>query len=299
MVAGRRASQPCRGDRLSTAAIALVLAAAVVHASWNLLAKQLGGGASTVLAYTLAGLAVYAPIGLVALVIDSRPDLHGLAWIAVGGVLQTVYFLALQRAYATGDLSIVYPLARGIGPVLAVAGGIVLFGERPGPVALVGAVFVAVGILALLGAGLRHGRHDAAAIRYALLTAATIGTYTLWDGHGVRTLGLSPWVYLWLAEIVVAVLVGAYLRTRLDEVRAIFARSGRRVAAVGFLQMAGYSLVLAALQRADVSRVAPARELSIALGAAAGARLLGEPLGRRRVAAATVVACGVAALAVG
>ena len=116
------------------------------------------------------------------------------------GCMHAAYFVFLQRGYATGDLSLVYPLARGTGPIFATAGAIALLGERPGPVALAGTAAIAVGVVLLLATrGLARGP----ALVYALLTGLLIGIYTVWDGHAVRASHAEPLVYLLLTNITI------------------------------------------------------------------------------------------------
>src|ERR687897_3652523 len=131
-------------------ALALVLAAAVFHATWNLLAKRVGdGGAVFVWLFGFCSLVIYAPLAVVVLV--SAPHLGPVQFLFMfgSGVLHLGYFVLLQRGYAVGDLSLVYPLARGTGPLLATAAAIVLLGERPGTLALAGIALITIGVLLL------------------------------------------------------------------------------------------------------------------------------------------------------
>src|ERR1700722_3699359 len=125
---------------MTTAALLLVLSAALLHATWNLLAKRAGGGLPFVYLVGVINLALYAP-PVAAYWWWKRPELAGaaLAWIVGSGVLKAGYSLFLQRSYRTGDFSLIYPLARGTGPLLSTAGAIILFSERPSAIALCGA----------------------------------------------------------------------------------------------------------------------------------------------------------------
>src|SRR5579871_4397847 len=135
---------------MSLLAVALVLVAAVMHATWNLLAKRTGGGAEFVWLFGLLSIALYAPF-MVAVVLIERPhfDLIVIVFLAGTGVLHTAYFLFLQRGYRSGDLSLVYPLARGSGPLLATVVAVALLGERPGFIALGGTLLILSGVLIL------------------------------------------------------------------------------------------------------------------------------------------------------
>ena len=212
------------------------------------------------------------------------------------GCSHTLYFVLLQRGYATGDLSLVYPLARGTGPIFATAGAIAFLGERPGPLALAGTCAIAVGVVLLLAT---RGISRGPALAYAVLTGLLIGVYTVWDGHAVRASHAEPLFYLLIANLtIVAALTPTALRHR-STVR-LLARDYRGVVvAVGILSPFAYALVLFATRLAGVSYVAPVREVSILIGAVIGTHYYRERGGWQRIAGAAAIVCGVIALAVG
>lgn len=189
--------------------LALVIVAAVAHASWNLLAKPAVGGAAFVWLCAVAGTLLYLPVLVVALVVDPGP----LAWTAVGlmagsGVLHALYFVLLQRGYATGDLSMVYPLARGTGPLLSTTAAIAFLDERPSPPAIAGAALIVAAVFSLIRrSGEPGSRRGGRATVFALLTGAAIAAYTLWDKHAVGTAALSPIVYYWGTNLANAALL--------------------------------------------------------------------------------------------
>jgi drug/metabolite transporter (DMT)-like permease len=167
---------------VSALALALVLTSAVAARELEPGGPADAGRPAFVWLGALAAAVLYAPLAVaVALVGEGRVSAAGLAFMAGSGVIHSAYFLALQRGYATGDLSLVYPLARGTGPVLSVAGAVLLLGERPGPLALAGAGLIVVAVLPLSG-GVRHEGAEGA-VAFALLTGALIAAYTLWDAH--------------------------------------------------------------------------------------------------------------------
>jgi len=131
-------------------ALGLVLVAAVCHATWNLVAKRVGGGPAFAWVFTAASSVLYAPLGIAALLIV-RPELTAAAWLFIlgNGLLHVAYLVALLHGYRVGDLSVVYPVARGTGPLLAALAAIVLLGERPTPVALGGVALIGAGVLSL------------------------------------------------------------------------------------------------------------------------------------------------------
>ena len=210
--------------------------------------------------------------------------------MAGSGLLHVGYYTSLQRGYREGDLSVVYPLARGTGPVLSVAGAILFLGERPSAVGLAGGAMIVAGVLALAVGG-----SSRAGIGAAIATGAFIAAYTVWDAHAVGPLNQPPIAYFCGAEVIRAtLLVPLALR---DDIGATWRRDRRAIIGVGTLSPLAYVLVLFALTRAPISLVAPVRESSVVLGALLGARVLGEGDLLKRVLAATAIALGIAALA--
>jgi drug/metabolite transporter (DMT)-like permease len=282
-------------------ALALVLASAVAHATWNLFAKRAAGGVPFLwLALTLA-IPLYAPIAVAVLVITGATiGPLEILWMFVNGALNVAYFIFLQRGYRAGDLSVVYPIARGTGPVLATIAAILIFGERPTPLALAGAVGIAVGVFVLTGDPRKlRQRGVGEAVGYALLTGVTIATYTLWDKRGVSALLIPPILYEWGSNIARAAVLTPLALPRWIEVRTEWRANRTAVLAVATLSPLAYMLVLTALSISPVSYVAPAREIGILFGVLIGARTLAEAdIGRRSVAAILMVG-GVIALALG
>jgi drug/metabolite transporter (DMT)-like permease len=283
-------------------ALGLVLAAAVAHAGWNVLAKKAGGGVGFVWLYSALGAVMWAPVALgVVLVARPHVGLAGAAFMAGSGALHATYFVALQRAYADGDLSVVYPLARGLGPLISTAAAIAILGERPGPVAVAGAILITASVLALAarGAALHPGPEPRAGLAWAVATGVLIGAYTLWDKHAVDGLAQEPILYLWGGNVCWALLLAPFALRRPGELTRERRINMRGALGVALLAPVAYVLVLFALRIAPVSYVAPAREVSILFGAAMGSRLLGEGDSAWRLAAASAIALGILGLAVG
>lgn len=282
-------------------ALGLVLGSAVLHATWNLAAKRSGGGLGFIWLFTVLSVVIYAPVALVAAIII-RPTL---GWLELGFVLGTAllhlaYFASLQRGYQLGDLSLVYPLARGTGPVLSTTAAILLFGERPGPVAITGAVLIAVSVFVLASSGgIRSVATVRTAVGYGLLTGALIASYTLWDKYAVSTVMIAPLIYDWLNSVTRSLLLTPFAVRSWPDIRRDWQRSWRSVLVVAVLSPLAYIMVLTALVFTPVSYVAPAREISILFGTIMGARLLAEGDPRRRVLAASGMVAGVIALAIG
>jgi drug/metabolite transporter (DMT)-like permease len=285
---------------MSPQVLALVAAAAVTHAGWNLLAKPAAGGAAFVWLCAVAGTVLYLPLTVAVAATDPGP----LGWTALGlmagsGALHAVYFVLLQRAYAHGDLSVVYPLSRGTGPLLSTTAAIVFLGERPPLLAVAGAAIVIAAVFSLI----RPSRDPAAdagrGTLFAVLTGAAIASYTLWDKQAVDAAALSPIVFYWGTNLANAALLSPVALRRREDLRAAWSASRLRALGVGLLSPLAYILILYALARAPVSYVAPARESSIVIGTLLGTFLLGEPDALPRLAAAAAILAGVVVLAVG
>jgi|SRR5947209_5769357 len=283
---------------MSLTPLSLVIFAAVAHASWNFFAKTTGGGATFVALVNVLSALLYLPVMAIAVAAGANPPTGRLILVAsVSGAIHGLYFLTLQRGYRDGDLSVVYPLARGTGPLIASTVAILFLGDRPSPLGAAGAGAIVAATLAL-GASAGSGRPGRRAVALAVLTGVFIASYTLWDRGAVHEHGVSPIVYYWGVTTTEAVLLAPLLGRR-GEVAAVWRRARSEVLAVAVLSPLAYTLVLFALAVASVTYVASARELSIVFGAALGLRQLGEPQPLRRLALAGAVLFGVIALAVG
>ncbi len=280
----------------------LVLGSAVVHASWNLWLKQLGPSVrSGPLLWLLTSLSavVYAPFAC-GMIAESgwRPDATSLALILGSGFIHVGYFVLLLRGYRAADLSLVYPVARGTGPLLAAAGAVLLLGERPTPLSVAGTLSIAAGVLVIAGrpAGLSPGAL-APGVAYGLATGVSIAIYTLWDGWSVKRALIPPLVFYWGGEVVRVLLLTPVAMGARREVFELFRAQRWRVLGIALLSPLSYILILFALRSGDVGHIAPAREVSILIGAWLGGRVLGEGDRRRRSIAAVAFAVGVMALA--
>jgi drug/metabolite transporter (DMT)-like permease len=288
---------------LSTTALLLVILAAVCHATWNLAAKRAAHVGGVFLFWTtLLSSLVFAPWALWIVLQDG----FVWSWIMAGamvasGFLHLAYSHALQSGYRKADLSVVYPIARGTGPLLSSLGAFVLLAEVPGPLRLLGLAGVVGGILLIATDGrlstfTRPGAM--AGLRWGLLTGSLIATYTLVDGAAVKLLLLSPVLLDWGANVVRTLLLTPHVLR--DRQGSIAVMQGHWVSAwtVAVLAPFGYILVLLAMQQgAPLSVVAPMREMSMMLVALLGMVLLREPVGRARLAGCALMVAGVVLLA--
>ncbi len=284
------------------AALLLLLSAATMHATWNFFAKGARNDAALSFASASCASIAYLPIVLVVIIIE-RPSFgwEALGFLTGSSMLQVAYFFMLGQGYKRGDLSLVYPLARGTGPTLAVIGAIVLFGERPSPLAIAGTVLVVSGIIVMSWSSeLRGGGGIGMAVVFALATGSITATYTLWDKQGIEW--LTPLLYGYGLEVGRALLVAPFVlatSASRGRLRAALGDQRRPILAIGLLSPGAYMMVLAALSLAPVSYVAPAREVSILIGALLGLRLLGESHPVRRMTGAMGIVLGIVALAAG
>jgi drug/metabolite transporter (DMT)-like permease len=289
-------------DTVSPTVILLVAIAAVAHATWNLTIKAAGTSGTRFLwlTFVVATLAV-APFGITSLAKTSGSQLALLLLLALGsGALQIVYFLTLQRGYRKGDVSIVYPLARGSGPLLSVIFAIILFGERPSPLSLAGAGIVIVGVVVIGFAGGRGKlRADRVGILYGLLVGVTIAGYTLWDANAVVQQHLPTFGYFWVTIVVQLLAFAPFALRRPEFIVAVAKQHWASALVVGILSPLAYVLVLFAFTLAPVSLVAPAREVSVVLVAIGGWLLFREPHPIQRILGAIIVLGGVTLLAIG
>jgi drug/metabolite transporter (DMT)-like permease len=285
---------------MSFFALVLVLAAAFFHATWNLLAKRAGSeGAVFVWLFGSLSTLLYAPL-VVGVVLVQRPALGTveLGFMLGSGVLHTGYFLLLQKGYSAGDLSVVYPLARGTSPLLATVAAVAFLGERPSLPALLGVLLIAGGVYLISGGPGGVPASGRGAV-YGLLTGVFIAAYTLWDARAVSVLLIPPLLQSWTAGAAQAAMLAPYALRRWDKVRGIWRAHRSAVLGIAVLMPLSYILVLTALVFTPVSYVAPAREVSVLIAVLMGARLLSEGDLPRRMLAAGAMVVGVTALATG
>jgi drug/metabolite transporter (DMT)-like permease len=272
----------------------LILVAAIAHAAWNAMLKGSENPLALATRAVSVGALVSFPILAVVWLAQGRPGLAPLGYVLalISGGLELVYFICLSAAYQRGELSVVYPIARGTAPLLAVLVGLILLGERVGGAAFMGIAFLLLGIWAV-----RRPAPAGPALVPALLTGVMIAAYTSVDRIGVR-LG-PPWLYGWLLWFFEAAFLLLYARLR-GSLRFQLADDVRRTVIVGVLMTGAYFMILFALSLAPLAIVAPLRESAIVLVTAWGIWRLGERRGAWiRIAGAIAILAGIALLTVG
>jgi drug/metabolite transporter (DMT)-like permease len=270
-------------------AFGLALSAAFLHAFWNLLLARARDVEAATAVALLASVIVFAPVAVFLWDVEAR------VWpfVAVTSLLQLLYFVLLSTAYRRAELSFVYPLARGLAPLLVLLVGVVALGAGASAAQAVGVCLVGIGVL--LVRGLR-GPGDARGASLGVAIAACIAAYTLVDKYGIRY--ADPVVYL---ELGMAPAALGYFAIAMHSDRVLRLKRELRLApvAAGIASFAAYVLVLAALQRASAASVAAVRETSVVIAAVLAAPVLGEAVGQARIAGAAVVAAGIALVSLG
>jgi drug/metabolite transporter (DMT)-like permease len=282
-------------------ALTLILTAAFIHATWNLLNKKASGHATFTWVVASSSALLYAPVAAAAVFYwNASVSLTTIALMAGSAVLHTAYFVLLNEGYRVGDLSLVYPLARGTGPLLSSIAAILILGERPSLLAVCGGVLIVLGVIVLTAdpAGLRAGAARKAIV-YALATGSFIAAYTLWDKQAVARFAVAPIILDWGANLGRTLLLTPFALRHWKEVQNEWRTHRFEALGVALLVPLSYILVLMAMQFTPVSYVAPAREISILIGTAMGTRFLAEGRGAWRLAAAGAMVLGVVALALG
>ncbi len=284
-------------------ALALILISAVLHASWNLIAKHNRGSSLFFFQALVAATVIFLAPFIVLLIQNPFPP-EGWIWIILTGIIHTFYFGTLATAYRRADLSVAYPIARGLGPALVLVVAVGILREPVSTLGVAGVLAVVFGIYTINiqrnGAGSWLAPIQALTRpegRYAAATGVSIAAYTLIDNQGVSVVNPLVYIYFMYALSGLGVLV-IFAFSPPDWSALRQPKPWAQAAALAVLSITAYSLVLTALTMAPTPYVSAARELSIVIGAALGVLFLGEPLRRERIGGAVLVAVGVAMIAV-
>ena len=285
-----------------TRSLLLLLVAAVLHALANVLMKN----SRVKLAFVWWMLALTSVIGIPLLF--SLPEVEGRGWwfVLISGILEVLYFFTLTRAYSAGDLSVVYPIARGSAPLFLLIWAILILEERPTILGYCGIFSVAAGLYLINLPSIQQWNRPlhafrSAAPRWALLTGILISTYTAVDKMGVQYFTPIQYIYLVLCVGWILLSVQWLFRRRRAELIAEVSHRKRMVAviAAAIAGTAGYTLVLAAMKMIPVSYVGAIREVSVVIGTWIGIRFMNEKGGALRLIASCLVVIGIALIAIG
>jgi drug/metabolite transporter (DMT)-like permease len=283
---------------MSTTVVLAVLLAAFLHASWNALVK--GGSDRWMTSGMIGG---FGGIGALILALGflPLPLVHHWPWLIGSGALHALYFIFLVNAYAHGDLGKVYPIARGSAPLIIAALSAPLVGDVPNLWEYIAVLVIVAGVLALSLEPARLATANLRTIILALLTGACIAAYSLFDAVGIRTVApdIDHGIFVYLAWIMVFAAIPIIIATYIVRRGHILVHL-RAHALIGIggatIALTSYGLVLFAFANAPVASVAALRETGVVFAALIGVLVLSEPLGKRRIPAAILVAGGAAAL---
>ncbi|MEJ5152160.1 MULTISPECIES: DMT family transporter [unclassified Comamonas] len=292
-------------------AFTLIIAAGIIHAFWNIVAKKAGGDARFSLFTSVLNALVWLPVGWwVGKDVVPQWGLTEWAFVSASALLHIFYFVTLLRGYRVADLTVVYPLARGSGPLISSMVAVLFLGEHlsslgaVGIAAVVAGVFLIAGGPAMLRAATRPGPGEARdrtikGLYYGLLTGLFIAAYTVVDSYAVKVMLLSPILLDYMGNLVRVVMLAPLGMMNWAETRRLWLQQWRFALVVAIFSPMAYVLVLYAVQTAPISHVAPAREVSMLFAALIGGKLLGEGDRLLRIAGALLIGVGVVALGLG
>jgi len=284
---------------MSLLALALVLAAACCHATWNFLVKRVNGGPELVWLFSSITIVLYLPVALwIYLVQQPVIGLRELGFCIVGAALHLGYFLLLQQGYKKGDLSLVYPTARATGPLLATGFAVAFLGEQlTWPIFLGGAAII-VGVVFLTG-GFKMGlRNITSSLLFGLGAGFLIGSYTVWDAYIVKVLLVPPLLLDYTFSLMRASVLAPIAYRRRELVKQHWRAHRIAVVGIAIFNPLAYILVLIALTFTPVIYVAPAREVSVLITVMLGTLILGEGDFKSRMGWASLILAGMILLSV-
>ncbi len=284
---------------MTTGVLAAVLGAAFLHALWNSLVKSAGDK-------FLSSARVCMWCGLIALAVAlilPIPSRAAAGFVVASAIIHVVYFFLVGRLYRNADLSVVYPIMRGLAPLIACLIAAVSLAEIPEPLTLIGVLVLVAGVATMGVSGLAQGRVDRATLLIALANSAIIAIYTVVDGEGARLAGpdaAHAFAYNAWADALTAALYAPLLFAFRG---AGFARDLKRdiprTMVGGAAAFGGYALVVWAMTQTTIGAVAALRESSVVFAALIGVIFLGEPFRGVRAGAALLIMAGVVALRMG
>jgi len=284
---------------LSSGVLAAVLGAAALHALWNSLVKSASDKflSSAVVALWCGVAAVVAALVL------PRPAAVAFPFIVASAIIHIVYFMLVGQLYRSADLSVAYPIMRGLAPLIAAVIALATLGEAPGPIASLGVAALVAGVLAMGASGFAHGRINRPTILVAVANSAVIAIYSVIDGQGARLSGAgSAFAFAynsWADALTALSYLPIILFLRGRAVVATFAQDWRRGLIGGLAAFFGYAIVVWAMTRAPIAAVAALRETSVVFAAIIGVAVLGEPFHAQRAIGVLVILAGVILLRVG
>ncbi|MDN3580476.1 DMT family transporter [Mucilaginibacter flavus] len=287
---------------MSLYVLGLVLTAAILHASWNLLAKKTKGKTPFIWLQYIVSNILFLPVLIYQAKQGQAVYSHTLLWFSLSSsVLHLVYFIVLQKGYLKADLSVVYPLARGSAPLVSFIVAILFLHEKLKFSSVAGLLLIVGGVLIITGLSFKKENNNKIipGITYGLLTGLFIALYTFNDAVAVKNYAVSPLILTLTANLFSAIFLFPFVIRQKDELKREIKEHKWIMIAIALLSPAAYILVLEALKYAPLSVVAPARETSILLGVFMGSKVFNEDDGKRRLIASALILGGIVALSLG
>lgn len=282
-------------------AITLVVVAAFAHAAWNYFAKKACGGTAFIWLFAVLSTLLYFPLAVWIITVEKPVIGYSQLGFMIGSaMLHSLYYILLDKGYRSGDLSVVYPLARGTGPLISTFAAIALLGEHPTVIALTGAILIGLGIVVITGNPIKLKQPAARkpAI-FAVFCGMAIAGYTISDKLAVSSFLIPPLLLDWSANLGRVLLLTPYAFENWAKVKDQWAMHKTEAISVAVLCPLAYILVLTAMVFSPVSYIAPAREISILVGTIMGAKLLSEGNVKVRLAGVSAMLIGLGAVSLG
>lgn len=276
----------------------LIIFSAICHATWNYNTKKVKSDSTFIWLFSIISSIIYFPFALASLFIyeiDFKP--YFILFIFGSAVLHSVYFILLNKGYSVGNLSIIYPLARGTGPLFSTMIAIIILKESASLVAIIGIFLIIFGIITITGnpALILNSSKDKS-LNYAFLCGISIASYTIFDKIAVSTLMLPPVLLDWLSNLGRVMILTPYALRRKDQLKELVTHHRKEALTVGILSPLSYILVLTAMVSIPVYYIAPIRELSILIGAFLGVKFLSEKLTKIKVIGICLMTVGIITL---
>lgn len=285
---------------MSFYAVIIIVISAFMHAIWNYFAKTSNGGKAFVWLYQVVSAVLFAPIILIYFFLQ---DLS-LTWIQVGfmvlsGTMHLSYSLILQKGYKEGDLSLVYPVARGLAPIIVTVGAILLLDEQINKLGMIGIALIIVSVFIISGGfAVFKSSKVSISIMYGFFVSIAISAYTLFDKSALTVVMISPLLLHYGSILIQLLVLTPFMKGSFHQVREEWKYHKKEAIGVGILQPSAYILILITMTFTPVSYVAPVREISIVVGALLGTYLLKEGFGKRRIIASAIMFIGIAIIAI-
>jgi drug/metabolite transporter (DMT)-like permease len=286
-------------DRVSI--FLLIIIASLFHAFWNYLSKKANEGIIFIWLIYVLSVIIYIPVMVWQLWSSANSISLPILIIAfVSGIIHLFYFLILQAGYRKSDLSVVYPLARGSGPLLSSIAAILFLNEKTGFYSVAGLLLIVIGVFVITRFKLTTKLNEKLklGLLYGVGTGFFIAAYTFVDAVGVKKYNASPVLLTFATNLIGSIALLPFISKTKGQIKEVLLRQRSNIAGIVLLNSAGYILILTALKYAPLTIVAPSRELSIVLGVFMGSSFLQEPDFKRRIFASLLIFAGIFCLAV-